>query len=149
MHLVSLSLSFVLLTSLTCDAAKVLFFFGFSTYSHRISVWPLATRMAEQGHHVTFYQPFIAKRTHPKIKEFCPKTVVEIIGERPTNFLNKRMSEGQWGSTGFAQLPILPSLGLFYCEALLNSPELADFLLSSQNLTLWSSIPSSTSVPMD
>jgi hypothetical protein len=87
--------------------------------------------MAEEGHDVTFYQPIAAKKTHPKVKEFCPKTVIEKTSSGGSmNFLNNRLAEGYWGNTRISFK--LPSLAFFFCETLLNSPEIAELMDNAQ-----------------
>jgi hypothetical protein len=86
--------------------------------------------MAEQGHEVTFYQPIPTKSPHPKVKEFCPMSMVKTLeGANVTKFLNIRLNKGPWEN--FFQTRTLPWLGLFFCDTLLSSPETADFMTNA------------------
>jgi len=103
------------------EAANILFFFGVSTYSHRISVWPLVERLADRGDNVTFFQPFRPKKTHPKVKDFMPFEVMEEL-----NSLDIRLKHGGmgnvWASHG------LPGDGIDICQRFLTDPATPEFL---------------------
>lgn len=64
------------------QSANILFFFGFSGHSHRITVWPLVQALADRGHKVTFYSPFEPKKptTHPNITEMVVQDIYDMAG---------------------------------------------------------------------
>lgn len=67
---------FGLLTLFQClDAASILFFIHVNSYSHRVSVWPLAEELASRGHQVTFISAHQPKDPNPNITEIVPKSL--------------------------------------------------------------------------
>jgi len=126
MRLVQSLLLAVLISS--SNSANVLFFFGISTYSHRIAVWPLVEKLIELGHGVTFHQPFHPKFPHPKVREFFPKSLeakLSATGHFTPNLITARIQGGRLGS----QLPVdLPELGVHHCRLLLNTTEVKELI---------------------
>lgn len=59
----------------TAHTANIVFYFGISSYSHRVPAWPLAEALAEKGHNITFVSPYPSKNPNPKIKDFVPKNL--------------------------------------------------------------------------
>ena len=57
-------------------AENILFFFASGSWSHKVSIWPLAMALADRGHNVTFLsghakQPF----EHPKVHDLLSPTI--------------------------------------------------------------------------
>ncbi|ODN01700.1 UDP-glucuronosyltransferase 1-8 [Orchesella cincta] len=61
---------------------NILFFWGMSGYSHRITIWPLVEKLASSGHNVTFFSPHHPKKPtmHPNITEIVPSNLFKDIG---------------------------------------------------------------------
>ena len=62
------------------EGARILFFFAGGSFSHKISIWPFATALADRGHHVTFLSSYEKKPwEHSGIEHLAPKTVVDLM----------------------------------------------------------------------
>ncbi len=59
----------------TVHTANIVFYFGISSYSHRVPAWPLAEALAGKGHNITFVSPYPSKNPNPKIRDFVPKNL--------------------------------------------------------------------------
>ncbi|CAG7836477.1 unnamed protein product [Allacma fusca] len=57
---------------LTRRPAKILFYMGLSSHSHRVALQPLATKLASLGHEITFFSPIEPTILNANITEFCP-----------------------------------------------------------------------------
>ncbi|CAG7816220.1 unnamed protein product, partial [Allacma fusca] len=113
------------------SGANILFFFALSTYSHRITVWPLAEKLAEKGHKVTFVQPFKPKKPNPNITEFFPRGMEQVRDEfEKIDFLNLRLTGGKDAIMDL--LKKLPDMGLKICEAFLTSPDTQEWIKNSK-----------------
>lgn len=106
-----------------CDGKNILFFFGMSTYSHRITAWPLATKLAEQGHSVTFLQVYENKSPHPKITEFIPDNVTPMV---PFSLVDLRAKYGKL--LVYVMVHYLPEMGASMCDQFLNSSKNIDWV---------------------
>ena len=63
-------------TSQVATGANILFFFIGGTYSHKLSVWPLACSLADKGHNVTVFSRFkMQPRPHPLITDLTSDQV--------------------------------------------------------------------------
>ena len=92
MNLLQLLLPLGVLTPII-SGANILFFFGMSTYSHRVPVWPLVEKLADKGHNITFLQPFANKSPHPKVTEIVsPKEFATALDD--FNFIELRLQGG-------------------------------------------------------
>jgi len=99
---------------------KILFYFGFSSYSHRVAVWPLVAELAAKGHEVTFFSPFPNKNPDPKVREFtASKKLVDELGE--FDMVGSRLSQGK-RLVQFVSLFQLPYLTSKVCELTLKDP---------------------------
>lgn len=107
------------------DSANVLFFFGLSTYSHRITAWPLAVKLAEQGHSVTFLQAVKNKTPHPKVTDVIPKGVEHPV---PPDFVNLRTQHGKM--VIYVMTYYLPQLGVNMCTQFLNNKDNIEWINS-------------------
>jgi len=104
------------------ESAKILFYLGVSTYSHRILISPLAERLADRGDQVTFFCPHPPKKSYPNVTEFLPKIIREVGREAGgSGFLNRRLREGRLGSMRSAST--LYGRGISFCRLLLEAPE--------------------------
>jgi glucuronosyltransferase len=126
--------SVLLVAPLLCHGENILFFFGFSTYSHRIAVWPLVQQLADRGHNVTFYQPISPKIPDPRVHELFPSAFKRLPppGRKRLeefDFLGIRLKEGRIGNQLVSAS--LPKLGIEYCEDFLRSPEIMEWVESS------------------
>lgn len=122
-------LSFILLVSITLQcatAANILFFWGVSSYSHRITVWPLVKALADNGHKVTFLSPFEPKSptTHPNISELVPK---DLFGNLGMNYdpAEIRVRDGPKAVQGL--WPSYQQLGINLCNALTKDQAIIDW----------------------
>lgn len=65
------------------NAANILFFWGMSGYSHRITIWPLVEKLAANGHNITYFSPHAPKtkyKPNPNITEIIPDNLFSRIG---------------------------------------------------------------------
>jgi len=92
MNLLQLLLPLGILINIS-SGANILFFFGMSTYSHRLAVWPLVEKLAEKGHNITFLQPFPNKTPHPNVTEIVSPIQFAWLMEY-LNFIDLRMLTG-------------------------------------------------------
>ncbi|CAG7731316.1 unnamed protein product [Allacma fusca] len=62
-----------LLAVTNIHAANILFYIGgISTHSHRAGLEPLANKLAQNGHNITFFSPLKPIESHPNVTNFCP-----------------------------------------------------------------------------
>jgi len=122
-----------------CEGANILFFHLFSSYSHRIAVWPLVEALAAKGHNVTFLQSYPPKQPNPKVTEFYPESLGDIwktVNEDGTIetfggvVFNLRVEQGSFATqqTDFE----CPSFGLALCDQFLSLPETQDFVRNNR-----------------
>jgi hypothetical protein len=109
------------------NGANILFFFAISTYSHRISVWPLVEALAERGHNVSFFSSHSPKTPNPKVTEVTP-LVLQTGGtfQSSINFLDFRfqgLHPYLWNT--------LPYSGIELCEKMMGDPEILDWIHTS------------------
>jgi len=105
------------------DGARILFFFGLSTYSHRILVWPLVQELTKRGHEVTYFSssPNRNPKSDPKVGDFVPSAVTEFYkgeGIMNLNLLHSRLDGvlvEKWNE--------MPGFGEVLCELILKSPD--------------------------
>ena len=111
------------------SGAKILFYFGFSTYSHRIAVWPLVEALVDRGHNVTFFSSSPNKNPNPNVQEFIPKSLNSFYGGAGVmnvNFLEIRLKnklESSWNT--------VPDFAASLCEAILGSQDTKEWLETS------------------
>ncbi|CAG7724753.1 unnamed protein product [Allacma fusca] len=126
-----LALSLLIVTPDKTSGENILFFFGISTYSHRIPVWPLVEKLVEKGHNVTFVSPFSPKVPNPKVHEFTPKEItlsMEKNTEGPVALHLRSTVKDQSIKSWFG----LPNWGLGLCELFLKSPDVRHWISSSK-----------------
>jgi len=117
------------------QGANILFFHLFSSYSHRIAVWPLVEALAARGHKVTIHQPYDPKHPNPKVREFFPKGLQDIWKKVNEDggietfggvVVNLRIEQGPFATL---QTDVeCPSQGLSLCDKLLSLPETLEFV---------------------
>lgn len=81
---------------LPAHSENIVFYFGVSSYSHRIPAWPLAEALADKGHNVTFVSPFPAKSPNSKIRDYIPtklKEWTESWGDLEDVFQDRKMGK--------------------------------------------------------
>lgn len=61
------------------NGENILFFHPVSTYSHRISVWPLVKKLVEKGHQITFISPFDNKTPLPNVTDIKPEPMSSFV----------------------------------------------------------------------
>ncbi|CAG7731243.1 unnamed protein product [Allacma fusca] len=127
--LLFLILTFTLSSTLT-QGANILFFLGVSTYSHRILVWPLAEKLVELGHDVTFVSSYQPKNPNPNITEFVSKSLQELIdakfGDKADLIELRELGEHTkiWDD--------VEELGVTMCEVLMKDPEYISLIKSKR-----------------
>lgn len=72
-------LTVVFVIPVSVNGANIVFYFGVSSYSHRVPAWPLVGALADRGHNVTFISPFAAKNPNPKVHDYVPTKVKEWV----------------------------------------------------------------------
>lgn len=116
------------------QTANILFFFGWGAYSHRISVWPLVTTLAERGHNVTFATHLSPKEIHkhPNVIEFTPKQFQKFMLEssmfNTKNLIEWRLKNGRFQRGGTN----LVDIGLEMCKNFISDPETKIWIQSSK-----------------
>ncbi|XP_021955947.1 UDP-glucuronosyltransferase 2B20-like [Folsomia candida] len=87
---------FVVLLMAETNSENILFYWGVSGYSHRISVWGLIDKLVEKGHKVTFISPYEAKVPyfHPNITDIVPMNLAEDVGIIRIDFISMRLKNG-------------------------------------------------------
>ncbi|CAG7725804.1 unnamed protein product, partial [Allacma fusca] len=109
---------------------NILFFWGLTTYSHRISVWPLVEKLADLGHNVTFLSSHHPKAlAHPKVREVVPKSLSDFHKDTFTDslLLNLRYAgevENLWYG--------VPQMAASVYELLAKDQEFLDFYKNSK-----------------
>ncbi|CAL8100645.1 unnamed protein product [Orchesella dallaii] len=107
------------------EGSNILFFHGVATSSHRTSIWPLASKLADIGHNVTYIFPVVKRiGSHPKIEEIIPSKMVPLLAEFVADFdINIRLNNktDEWIMTGFAKT-------LEFCSSFFESPEVQEWL---------------------
>ncbi|ODM95813.1 UDP-glucuronosyltransferase 1-3 [Orchesella cincta] len=58
---------------------NILFFHPVSTYSHRISVWPLVQRLVAKGHQITFISPYPNKTPLANVTDLVPEPMSSFV----------------------------------------------------------------------
>ncbi|ODM96456.1 2-hydroxyacylsphingosine 1-beta-galactosyltransferase [Orchesella cincta] len=109
------------------ESANILFFFGVSSYSHRLPAWPLVTGLAEKGHNVTFLSPFKAKNPHPKVVDYAPRK----FSEWAESWDEMNMFDMRKKGDMYKQWLILPYFGIAMCEKLYSDEEFINWVKSS------------------
>ncbi|CAL8109967.1 unnamed protein product [Orchesella dallaii] len=111
------------------ESANIAFFFGISSYSHRIPAWPLVTGLAERGHNVTFISPFPAKKPHPKVHDLVPKALAEWVLEWED--LEDVFTERKDGNLAKGWLT-LPEFGIEMCKKIYSDDEFVNWVKTSK-----------------
>lgn len=124
---VVLLVSFTLLPK-TVDTANILFYFGMSTYSHRIIAWPLVEALVERNHTVTFFQPDKNKNPNPKVTEVNPR--IDGISEK-MNFMVERLALGHRRLL-LSLTYRLPQIGASLCDMFLQDPKVIDWIKNNK-----------------
>ncbi|ODM90416.1 UDP-glucuronosyltransferase 1-8 [Orchesella cincta] len=107
------------------EGSNILFYHGIATSSHRTAIWPLASKLADMGHNLTYIFPVIKKiGSHPQIEEIIPSKLVPLLAEYVSDFdinirINNKTSE--WTMSVFSR-------ALEFCEAFYDSPEIQEWL---------------------
>ncbi|CAG7716503.1 unnamed protein product [Allacma fusca] len=111
------------------SGAKILFFFGFSTYTDRITVWPLVEALVAKGHEVTFLSPYTPqeKEKNPKVVELHPPALVEVMSAGFGNVLERRLEnshESLWHD--------FREKGTQVCEAIFKEDESREYFKNAE-----------------
>jgi hypothetical protein len=97
--IISVLITLTVVVSLpTVNSEKILFFFGGGSYSHKVSVWPWASELADRGHDVTFLSSHEKKPTnHSKIRDLPSKTLHNLMSKSYNidRFLERERREEQ------------------------------------------------------
>ncbi|CAL8110971.1 unnamed protein product [Orchesella dallaii] len=112
-------------TGISVSGSNILFFHAVSTASHRTAIWPLAEKLADSGHNVTYIFPIERRMgSHPKIEELTPSKMVPLIADFIVDFdINMRLNDkvDEWTREVFSR-------SLEFCEAFYDSPEIQEWL---------------------
>lgn len=123
---------FVFIILRETNSANIVFFHTSGTASHRVSIWPLATKLADRGHNVTYIFP-LSRRigSHPNIKELTPSKAALAIDKFLGDFdINLRLN-----NAGFKWLQEAFEKVVDFCEYFYDSPEIKEWL-SDPNLKI-------------
>lgn len=105
-------------------SANILFFHTFVTASHRTAIWPLAEKLANSGHNVTYIFPMEKRYNHPKIEEIVPSRMVSILSNFVSEFdINIRLENKveEW-------LEDVLGTTVELCDAFFDSPEIQEWM---------------------
>ncbi|KAJ6643627.1 UDP-glucosyltransferase 2 [Pseudolycoriella hygida] len=108
---------------------NIVFFFGVSTYSHRVPAWPLAEALAENGHNVTFVSPFPSKSPNPKIYDYVPKILKEWVEswEDLEDVFSDRKTKNP-----ISMWLMLPTFGIMMCEEIYKDEDFIRWVKSTK-----------------
>lgn len=106
-------------------AENILFYWGLSGISHRISVWPLVDKLVKKGHNVTFFSCFPPKKPNPLVTEITPEHLMKDLGF-DMDLLNIRATEGSKGTDKLWQNYI--KFAITHCNSVFSNPELVDWI---------------------
>ncbi len=112
----------------TVNAANILFYFGMSTYSHRIIAWPLVEALVERNHTLTFFQPDKNKNPNPKVTEINPR--IDGISNK-VNFMVERLEMGHRRLL-LSLTYRLPQIGANLCDMFLQDPKVVDWIKNNK-----------------
>ncbi|ODM99116.1 UDP-glucuronosyltransferase 2A3 [Orchesella cincta] len=119
------SLLLSVFSGISVSGSNILFFHAVATASHKIAIWPLAERLADAGHNVTYIFPVNKKMgSHPKIEELTPSKMVKLMSDFVSDFdINIRLNDkvDEWTATAFSR-------SIEFCEAFYDSPEIQEWL---------------------
>ena len=81
------------LLSFQTEGARILFFYGGGTYSHKNAIWPLVSALADKGHNVTLLSPFVKQPSkNPKVNDVAPSVLQEEVKNVfSTDYLQERI----------------------------------------------------------
>lgn len=115
------------------NAENILFFHPISTYSHRISVWPLVQKLVAKGHQITFISPYPCKTPLQNVTEINPEPMSSFvlkyihgdldISRRVDGTMDKMQDNGPIAATAT-------------CELLFESPDIQKWLASNPKIDL-------------
>ncbi|XP_035701550.1 UDP-glucuronosyltransferase 1A1 isoform X1 [Folsomia candida] len=125
---------FISFTCRSSEAANILFFFGLSSYSHRIAAWPLTEALAARGHKVTFLSPYPAKTPSPNVTDYVPVCLKEWVDtwDEIERFNDLRLSgemELEWYK--------ISEYGTGMCDVLLADPVFVSWIKDSPKFDLF------------
>ncbi|ODM88522.1 UDP-glucuronosyltransferase 1-8 [Orchesella cincta] len=114
------------LSAVSCiSGSNILFLQISATPSHRMTIWPLAEKLADAGHKITYIFPNEKPiGSHPKIEELTPSKMVKLMSDFAPGFdINIRLNDkvDEWHQQVF-------SSSVQFCEALYDSPEIKKWL---------------------
>ncbi|KAJ6643628.1 UDP-glucosyltransferase 2 [Pseudolycoriella hygida] len=113
----------------TAQSANIAFFFGMSSYSHRVPAWPLAETLADKGHKITFISPYPAKNPNPKIFDYVPKGLKAWLDNLGDVFHVIEERKKKEFLAGFLNLP---SFGVAVCDEIYKDEEYVNWVKSSK-----------------
>ncbi|ODN00662.1 UDP-glucuronosyltransferase 1-2 [Orchesella cincta] len=97
-----------------------------ATASHKTAIWPLAAKLADLGHHVTYIFPMYKKvGSHPRIEEIIPSKMVPLLAKFLSEFdINIRLNNQteQWVMTAFEN-------SVDFCASFYESPEIQEWIV--------------------
>lgn len=110
------------------NCANIVFFFGVSSYSHRVAVWPLAESLADNGHNITFISPHPAKNPNPKIFDYVPNSLKTWLDEMDgaIDVFQDRKTRSM-----IATFMMLPIFGKMMCEEIYKDEEYVRWVKST------------------
>jgi len=114
------------------SGANILFYWGVSGYSHRISIWPLVEALSERGHKITFFSPYESRDPpNPKytIQDIVPKNLSRDLGYANMDFVGNRLENGPKGASDLWQEYYKGSLR--GCKSILEDPEIIQWAKTS------------------
>ncbi|CAG7786636.1 unnamed protein product, partial [Allacma fusca] len=72
----------VTLLPAVANGANILFFMGLASHSHRVALQPLAEKLVETGHKVSFLTYMKSEKPHPNITEFFPESARQAMSRQ-------------------------------------------------------------------
>jgi len=122
----------ICVTPITVYGSNILFYFGVGSYSHRISVWPLAEALANKGHQVTFFFTQEPKTTHPNITEFGPKNMTDFADRMDMKSIDVISMRIEHGADMMKQAwKKFMGIGIKQCQVILTDTKVVDWIEKS------------------
>jgi hypothetical protein len=115
------------------QCADIVFLHGISSHSHRVTLWPLAAKLASEGHKITYVSPLPPKDlTNSNVTEVLPTRMAKANAKFVLNFDMQSRLDGKvggWMGSAF-------QMGYELCAEFLKSEETKNWLATNPKIDL-------------